>query len=1766
MGADAFNREVDVVKDIKNKQWIKQEEHNSIQNVSEEQLDNFDFKTFDKKIEESFQKFLTSENLKRGKNAPDIKTQFNNWLDNNLKELDTLEQKEIAKEVVWPISFELNTEATLVWLTYMEQQLNNNPPSLDNLKMFSGIDVNHVKNLFTLKFKNRDTLLWFLSSAKNTTKDENVIKFQRMIAELDPEGSQDSSDKAREALWNNKVDWNFWINTVKAFEKYIANHLIAWRVSSLAENTTELDDNDSNDVKQLVEQNAGQETLNLTKIQTITLQVAQELANFKWTIDLSWLKSVNSAILTAFISGKNKVKFPHWRLENSNGISTVKIDGEETAYTNFINNINNICTKLVNGTANPESSNGGSWSGGSWNGSQESNGNNSSASTNNLNNQYTQALDEWFNYAKSVDESELSDQLPKNEKDAIKLLTVWTKAYWLARVFRAKWYNRASSLVDKDYDPMRNKPERIRLKALRAWLESCLKDWNLDTNVLTDALLKWGKGNLKDLNTLYKDFKDGKFDSFPYLERVMELIDDCFIQWWMVDSKWNTIDTFEELYKDILIGSNDDILYNKEKNIDKSLLNEIKAQLNDLETDILGDENDLDDKLTDEYKWMVLAMANIQKLLTTEASWFEAIMKKFSFKENDVDKSVFDNIYQVKFACCLCDLNTDWRIDVADKNTKTWQELFNLIVDAQIEKQDAMKNILDYALNYAENCGHANMLTKLQTINNFTDTNQKIDYIAKHPIVMQYLREMLTKASIDNVRAIVLKWSVEKIELTEEEKKFWEYMMDPKVAETVDKKFGDALAQIKKDLDANKELSEDQKKEILKNLEENPETLKRTLKTAFSWYLALWHQTWTIWVWASILNFWEAFNSALLSNFSIWAHWWLNGNGAMFGLWLAGGNARKINDRWQFTLWWAAGGGYAFWGEGRSLSAAILPGFLYQINTKNLTNTLDVRSAKYIWANAIVMYGTAGFGFGGAVQYKRDMLEGIEQTSANMSMKLLDSLINAYNNWKDSFLDKSKFTNIVFEQLKKDFPNTDDETLKSSTLLLYTWISYYLQKNNSDKDKSPSAGEMGKIFDNVSKDFTLNWKNTAIASLNGDVDLTWVSAWLVWVDGGFAPAWWIQITNYENLFAHDTQESKARYESSLYSELWMELRGNLDDNGYITTKTADYLNKKLSIFFPRWDVPDIDLVTIDWSKKVLSIPKTLCNYIDISYSSVLKDYIKQSDDNHFQVPANMRIWLSTYIWWWTMRATLILWDNKKSSSNQALTIDSKFNDNNNPTSYSPDNEKISLDDVNRINAWIIKFRENNKDFPLQNCERANGEQILFNVLDWASVTVDNTLLKQDWKILLPGNPSGELKVVQKTNGDYIVSFGTNNTKKLSIKYEKHSDFKWEFDFHNDDLDKLFKDIEKELSTFDDKQHTLYSDFMENAMWEKYGTAFDKLKTLLKDANNKSSLQNFATYLNDTSITEYDKMQVVDRFKAIFSYNKGLDTYKWVNGILTRRKDTYKTLNSRYTDTPFPLGTSSKDYRKAVLDELNKEGTIQRTQHQNLIGMTAFYRTDNQKGKWYMLTQLWGTKVLWDVTIPIEQTYLEQTQNWLIDSLEKNDMHEKVLFEKIADTLKVDKDKIKDYDKNKIHKILSDALRWNPIDIWWKIATIKANYVFYLLWECANESIWVEIDGVDEDSYADTVTIDYDVSGSSAWLYVRTQASESQMWISANQHNITIFDVFGGGPIPEEEPTPNAWSNPNWGLPGSWSNPDWGIYLGQWLSSTPPRSRRESLNS
>jgi len=294
-------------------------------------------------------------------------------------------------------------------------------------------------------------------------------------------------------------------------------------------------------------------------------------------------------------------------------------------------------------------------------------------------------------------------------------------------------------------------------------------------------------------------------------------------------------------------------------------------------------------------------------------------------------------------------------------------------------------------------------------------------------------------------------------------------------------------------------------------------------------------------------------------------------------------------------------------------------------------------------------------------------------------------------------------------------------------------------------------------------------------------------------------------------------------------------------------------------------------------------------------------------------------------------------------------------------------------------------------------------------------------------------------------------------------------------------DVFIEQTENTLSIFDDYNKTLYKEFMESIVdtWvdsfldaHDYETAFTTLKKLLAKNAKYDELPELKQLIERPDLSANEKMLIVDKFKTIFSYITILTNGKWdwqdLNKLIEKRKNIYQTMIWPNKDK-YPLTT---DYRSTILHNLKWKDTLTRTPVENLIGFTAFYKL-NGNGRKYAMTPIWGTNVLsWGnleesmMTINEEEKWA--AQEWFIKNLEVNSDNKKIVLEKISNLLNKNNIMLTATD---LENNLTDFLTWKELIIQdlrldsLKKISIDINRVFYLLGECANESLGIKINGI-----------------------------------------------------------------------------------------------------
>ena len=212
-----------------------------------------------------------------------------------------------------------------------------------------------------------------------------------------------------------------------------------------------------------------------------------------------------------------------------------------------------------------------------------------------------------------------------------------------------------------------------------------------------------------------------------------------------------------------------------------------------------------------------------------------------------------------------------------------------------------------------------------------------------------------------------------------------------------------------------------------------------------------------------------------------------------------------------------------------------------------------------------------------------------------------------------------------------------------------------------------------------------------------------------------------------------------------------------------------------------------------------------------------------------------------------------------------------------------------------------------------------------------------------------------------------------------------------------------------------------------------------------------------------------------------------------------------------------------------------------------------------------MTEMWKTTVLWWA---YEELTDDASRNRFISNLKKSEAHKAILSEAITR-------KIQSVPWLEGITINSDQvitlLEWKELDISWKKFTIEMKYIFYLLWECGNESIWANLEKITikgigggwggetwtttveiwpETSYRDAAGLSIDWVAAENSLNIGTSRSQTYWIAVGNKKNQEPQDDPRSNPDGWEDPdnpwsNPNGWDNPDnpWSGPGGWESPD-----------------------
>ncbi len=399
----------------------------------------------------------------------------------------------------------------------------------------------------------------------------------------------------------------------------------------------------------------------------------------------------------------------------------------------------------------------------------------------------------------------------------------------------------------------------------------------------------------------------------------------------------------------------------------------------------------------------------------------------------------------------------------------------------------------------------------------------------------------------------------------------------------------------------------------------------------------------------------------------------------------------------------------------------------------------------------------------------------------------------------------------------------------------------------------------------------------------------------------------------------------------------------------------------------------------------------------------------------------------------------------------------------------------------------------------QNWYEVLSKEQLDNAIGWLPNEIQKTyksLFDSKWKLKKIGNvefmqglydgqsfSTGTLTLYQKSEWEYILDYNDSmpeNNLKLEYKFAWNSfnNIMWPITnpLLKDEQITWFPDRENnaklEYNTQGNKESVHFAPFMAAIVSGDITSAINNLKEM------ENIPQEHKTILNRG--TDDEKAYLVQRYVSLFAYE---DVYKNRTMDKFHRSDSF--LNLKWPNKSAQFSDDLKNilprYKEDFLNTHKKikHEDIKTETPENIFGYTAFYR--NLKGggienKWYASTRLWETNIAaWS-----KKTIGEWLDN--MDDLQKN------AKKRIADNLKNDpaqrdqlirqinkllktEDQPEYITENNLYDLLTN---WeieitpkgeNPLDISTKKLKLNANAIFYLLRECINESVWLEITGI-----------------------------------------------------------------------------------------------------
>ena len=614
---------------------------------------------------------------------------------------------------------------------------------------------------------------------------------------------------------------------------------------------------------------------------------------------------------------------------------------------------------------------------------------------------------------------------------------------------------------------------------------------------------------------------------------------------------------------------------------------------------------------------------------------------------------------------------------------------------------------------------------------------------------------------------------------------------------------------------------------------------------------------------------------------------------------------------------------------------------------------------------------------------------------------------------------------------------------------------------------------------------------------------------------------WIFSYGFSAGYENDKQRGIEKQAENINKVMKNQAKGRIESlKG--AEKKEDALRKALRAEFPKTSDEELNAAT----RNLLSIiqqfkidEKTTAQDVDI-YAQIVADVYSEQwrneklswiADNKRKI-SGWKVWIQ-FIAWCVPVLTLVarFTNNRDARTNETehsriARIDAQVNGMGNGKDILGNSKEVWADKVDQINKvlerygakWFLVYIEWTDWKP----GRIKVPASLFDVI-WINIRVSNTLewcvKKESDGYSFPANAT--YRLLQETGGNQrslTLNIGSDKNEQTDItnlqwlaklegsnelmwgkklEYESEYHGAWKVEYNPEFLSEMLWELETWLREIDATDRRKFSEFMRTKRdaLANFQKIVNNLVDVLSNSRFNNKYKTLVDWLNkkaEEGVSDEDKQVMIDRIVSISAYDARVHMDKQkLNNVISSRGNAYKELVGPNAQAIFKY-LNEEDYRGAVVNKLTK---FTSEPNYNILWATAFYNRRIGDARWLWITWLWATSVLWWVTEELKGGDRELAKNWFlwwewVLNSEKSPMEWKNLNKWVSS-----------YIENKIWKFKTDA--WECILTndnlknilnWWEIeialdnsqkmvkVKLDVKYVFYLMWECANESVGMEL--------------------------------------------------------------------------------------------------------